>query len=368
MLKKLICVLVIIATLLLTVSCGSDYEPVPSTDEEARVVMTFTLEGEKYELKYELYRTFFLTYKSLVDGGDSSVWTGENKEEYIKKIDGMITSSACDIFATLHIAKKIGKNPYSNDYEQKIKELIKTGIEGGADSDSTYEGFGGDYDAYLESLADYYMNYSVSTLILRYSLAYSDVVNYYKGNIYEEDLDEGIKVGELEFQESDVLNFYNGDASVRVLMATLDTASFTEKRAQEIRDKIESFNAEESVKNYILSFTATTEEDAAKGIIIGRHSLDEAYYSAITEAAFELDTFETSSVITVATGAESKYYILYKTQKSEEFYNANKADVYSAFIDNEIGKIINTAKTDLLASCKTTDVLNSISRADISMG
>ena len=61
MLKKLICALLTVAMLLALISCG-DYEPVPSTADEARTVMTFRIEGEKYELKYELYRCLFLTY------------------------------------------------------------------------------------------------------------------------------------------------------------------------------------------------------------------------------------------------------------------------------------------------------------------
>ena len=365
--RKLISILLIIICLFLTVSCGGEYEPIPSTDEEARVVMTFSFENEKYEMKYELYRTFFLTYKNTVDGGDSSVWSGDERNEYIAKIDEMIVSAACDIFATLHIAKKIGKDPFSNSYDEKIKDLIKTSIEGGADSDGAIEGFGGDYDAYLESLSDYYMNYSVSTLFLRYSLAYTDVINYYKGNTYEENLDEGIQIGELKFDEEDVLEFYRGDASARVLLATLDTRSFSENRANEIRNKIESFTSEDAVIKYILSFTATTEEDAAKGMLIGRTSLDDAYYSAVTKAAFELAPHETSKVITVSTGSESKYYILYKTDKSEEYYNENKTDVYSAFIDNEIGKIINSAKLSLVSSCEKSNALEELDRAAISM-
>ena len=51
MIKKLICLALILATALSLMACGGSYEPVPSTDEEARVVMTFSYEGEKYVQK-----------------------------------------------------------------------------------------------------------------------------------------------------------------------------------------------------------------------------------------------------------------------------------------------------------------------------
>lgn len=366
MLKKLICTLLTLSILFALCACGG-YDPVPSTDEEARVVMTFQIGNEKYEMKYELYRTLFLTYKTLVDGGDSSVWQGEKSAEYIERIDEMIINSAADIYAVFHIAKKIGKDPFSNKKDEQIKSLIKASVDGGTTDAGTFEGFGGDYQKYLDSLTEYYMNYSVSTLVIRYSLAYNDIVDYYKGNIYEEELDETITVGEMEFDESDVLEFYNGDDSVRLLMATLDRRSFSAERAGQIRDKIANYSTETEVKNYILSFTATTEADGMDGIIIGKSSLDEAYYSALTEAAFDLDLYETSEVITVSTGSETRYYILYRTDKTDEYYKEHRADIYSTFVDNEIGKIINFAKKELTSSVTKSSILDGLSRAEISM-
>ena len=66
MLKKLLCLTLIFAAVLSLAACSAKYEPVPSTEEEARVVMRFALDGKKYELKYELYRALFLTYKEAL--------------------------------------------------------------------------------------------------------------------------------------------------------------------------------------------------------------------------------------------------------------------------------------------------------------
>ena len=79
----LILIFSIIASISLSlVSCGEKYEPVESTAEEKRTVMTISYDGEKYKVPYELYRAFFLQLKPVVDGGNADVWTGENKDEY----------------------------------------------------------------------------------------------------------------------------------------------------------------------------------------------------------------------------------------------------------------------------------------------
>ena len=93
--KKLTSIVLIIATLALSIlslaSCTKNkYAPVESTAEEKKVVMTLSIDSDKYEVKYELYRALFLALRDEVDGGDRSVWSGENKAEYIEKIDALI--------------------------------------------------------------------------------------------------------------------------------------------------------------------------------------------------------------------------------------------------------------------------------------
>ena len=82
--KKFTALLIIVTLLLSLISCGDEeYPPVQSSELEKQVVMTVEYDGEKYDVKYELYRALFLNLRESVDGGDSSVWSGENKAEYI---------------------------------------------------------------------------------------------------------------------------------------------------------------------------------------------------------------------------------------------------------------------------------------------
>ena len=89
--KKLTSIVLIIATLVLSIlslaSCTKNkYTPVESTAEEKKVVMTLSIDSDKYEVKYEIYRALFLELRDEVYGGDRSVWSVENKAEYIEKI------------------------------------------------------------------------------------------------------------------------------------------------------------------------------------------------------------------------------------------------------------------------------------------
>ena len=89
--KKIIAFILLAASLFTLASCGDeDYPPVESSAVEAQVVMTIEFEEKKYDVKYELYRALFLSLRKSVDGGDASVWTGDNKSEYIGKIDAII--------------------------------------------------------------------------------------------------------------------------------------------------------------------------------------------------------------------------------------------------------------------------------------
>ena len=121
--KKILALFLLISTLFTMISCSKGkYEPVESTEEEKRTVMTMQIDGDEYEVKYELYRALFLNYKSSVDGGDSSVWSGDNKAQYVEKIDAMILDRITEIYSAFAICKRIGFDVYSKDVEKKINE------------------------------------------------------------------------------------------------------------------------------------------------------------------------------------------------------------------------------------------------------
>ena len=366
--KKITVFALILSFMLALTSCGEEkYPPKESSALESQVVMTISLDDKKYEVKYELYRALFLNLRESVDGGDRSVWSGENKAEYIEKIDALIKKRVTDIYSVLHIADKVGIDVYSKDFDKAVNEYIKVSVEGGYYGNQIIEGFDGDYEKYLESLKEMNLNYAVSDLLLRYSLASEKVFEYYAG--YEGEFLEELVQGKLEYTREDVQSFYNSDGCVRVMRAYLPKAYFSKARAQEIRDTIvEKANyGDEDVAKYIIGTTSTAASEITDGEIIGRHNLDEVYYSELEAAAFALAYFEVSEVIEVSSANEDGYVILYKTVKTDAHFDKCYDYVKSVYVQNEVGKIIDTAAEGMLANIIEASMLATLDRAQISM-
>ena len=366
--KKISFFILILSCIFILASCGEEkYPPKESTALESQVAMTISLDGKKYEVKYELYRALFLNLRESVDGGDITVWSGEDKAEYVEKIDTLIKKRATDIYSVLHIADKVGIDVYSKDFDKAVNEYIKVSVEGGYYGNQTIEGFDGDYEKYLESLKEMNLNYAVQDLLLRYSIASEKIFEYYAG--YEGEFLEEHVQGKLEYTKEDVKSFYDSDDCVRVMRAYLPKAYFSATRAQEIRDKIvEKANyGDDEVSRYIIGTTSTAASEIINGEIIGRHNLDEMYYSELEAAAFKLAYFEVSEGIEVSSANEDGYVILYKTVKTDAHFDECYDYVKSVYVQNEVGKIIDTAAEGMLASITEASMLATLDRSQITM-
>ena len=368
--KKLTAIFILISSLFLLVGCGDGYyEPKESSALESQVVMTIAFEDKTYSVRYELYRALFLDMKSSFDNGDDSVWSGDKKDEYIAKIDAKIKAKIADIYSVIHTASKIGIDVYSDEFDTAVKEYVKISVDGGYYDDVLVEGFDGDYDAYLESLKADYLNYSVQDLLLRYSIAFEKINEYYMGYVDGEFL-EGFVPGKLEYTRDDVLEFYNDSTrSARVIRAFLRKEIFSKEQAELIRNEIikkAAFGTDE-VASYIIGLSPTAGSEVANGEIIGRHSLDAAYYSELEDAAFSLGYFEVSEVISISTGDLEGYTIIYKTNKSSEHFDACYDYIASVYVTDEIGKILDTAAEGMLSAMQNTPFLNSLDRSTVTM-
>ena len=361
--KKLISLIIILAALLSLTSCEK-YKPVPSTEEEARVVMVLSLDGEKYEVKYELYRAMFLAYKSMVDEGDSSVWASASSAEYVARVQSLIISRITDIYAALHHAKKLGIDMYSKSVDSQIEEYITLSIEGGVYGNETILGYGS-YDAYLESLAKSGMNYSVSDLIYRYNIAIDLITKHYAGTLNDEGT--AYEGGALQYTEEDVRAFYFGEDSVRYMSAFIQSEyADARSRADIIRMAMLTNEGDDNrVATTIIGNTISSATDVKNGTLIGRYNLDEENYGDITKEAFATPTGRVSSVIEVYTGAAAGFYILYPISKTEDHLKANYAEIALTYVQNEMGRQLESVQAALTESLGVTDVFRGIDHASI---
>lgn len=361
--RKIISFIIVLATVLAMVSCGG-YDPVESTEEEAETVFNISFGEYEYEVAYELYRTFFLNHKSTVDKGDTSVWSGPDKDQYIEKIDRLILSDICEIYSVFAVCESVGIDIYSDTVEDTIEDYITASVEGGSVDDMVFDGYDGDYDEYLDSLKSLNMNYSVQKLLFRYAIC-SELLDAYYAPVSEG--------GTLEFTKDDVKHFYYNDC-IRVIKPYFKTVTDLEKEINSlskmnlIKQGIEArAGDEDNVCTYIITNSGLG-EDLRDGIIIGRYNLDESFYGELTRIAFSLPMYGVSDPIQIFSGGTSGYHILYRTEPNAENFEKCYSSIESAYVDNRLGKLLCDTKAALIASAVATSALTDRDRASISMG
>lgn len=365
--KKFIFPIIIILSILCLGSCGEKYKPVKSTKEEARVVATLTLDGEKYEIKYELYRALFLNCKELVDGGDASVWSGDKSSEYVDKINEMIFERAAEIYSVLHLGGELGIDPYSKEINEAVTEYVRIGVEGnGADIEGHRS-----YDEYLESLKAKGMNYSVHDLLYRYSIVLEKIEEYYKGT---SDQALGQLPGEFEIKRENVKAYYDSDECVRIFhLYYADGQNPYEMSIYKagLENATDYLDAALYIINNMPHIVYSdlildSPKNAIAGIMLGKYTLDERIYSEYISTAFYLSAGEVSDIITVTDGGKT-HYIIYKLAKDNTHFDNSYEAIKNSYIDNEIGKRIDTYKAGLQSSVSLTSKYGEITHGSISM-
>ena len=363
--KKITGILIILCMLFVT-SCGSDYPAVESTKEEAEVLFTIDVGNKSYNVKYELYRAFFLTYKGEVDGGDTAVWSGSEKAEYVQRINEIILPKIANIYATINLAEKIGVDFTSGDVKDKVEELIEISVEGGTYNGVDVSGYG-DYDKYLAALKSMNLNYSVQVLLYHYAIAQSEIAEYYIGTLNEDNFTPDATKGHLEYTRDDVKAFYDSDECVRVLRAFVQDSIEAEERASNIREQMRDADSTSAVSIIIIQNTFMSESEAFGGMIIGKNSLDSNNYAKMTEAAFALDVGQVSDVLKIMTGDENGYHILYRAEKSNSHFDEYYVEIVDSYLNQKIGEMINEGAEDLLFDIDYKDTYNNIDYSAISM-
>lgn len=370
--KKILAILLAALLLISSVSC-SDYEPVESTPEESKVVMTMNFGGEEYEIKYELYRALFLNNKSKVDGGDASVWSGADKATYIDKINKLIVSDAAKIFAALYVSGAgAGFNVYSSKADNLVEEYVKESVEG---SDEI-PGFG-TYEKYLSHLKSINLNYATQDLMFRYYIALEKISEFYAGTTEDTTVEgEEILNANIETSVDDVRKFYYSNDFKRVLYAYFheETEYFkkNDTTPEAFREKL-ALAAEESVsavKTIIGGSTATPAADITNGLFIPKNSFGNDLFSSISAAAFALSDGEVSEIITLKETGESNLdglYILYNIEKSEADFEKYYSLIRIAYLDDVMGKNLHSHAATLEKSVKYTSEYSSVDHSRISM-
>lgn len=355
---------ILFTSLLSLSSCGEKYEHVESTKEEKATVIKISYEKEKYEVPYELYRAFFLQYKSIVDGGNEEVWTGSDKEKYEKEIDELIYKSISEIYAVFHLCDKAGINVYSSDFDKQIEEARENSIDG----DVASGGFGGDFSKYLESLKKINHNDSTATLMLRYHIARQSLLEYYVGALDSDDISESSKPGTIEYTKDDVRTFYLDANKSRKIIKVEFPEHLTKEEAEAKREALyKIINDPEKTYTDIIVYIANQTLANPESEVIGRYTYDTLYYSDLTAAAFSIEEGEVSEVFALRTSDFGGYAIVYRLPADADFFENNYDSIVDAYLLDSFGKTVANAASGITAAMEETDTLKTLDRSRVSM-
>ena len=356
--KKIILLILAAVMALSLFSCGEDdehFDPIPSTEEEARVVMTFTVADKVYEVRYELYRALFVGNHTLVDGGDTSVWSGSDADDKIDEINEIIIDRAAEIYSVLYLADKLGIDPYSSEFDKAIQKKIKLYVYGGEGDNGTKVIGYGSYEKYLRALSDLGMNSSVGELMFRYSYA-KDKIN-------------AKLIDSVSTSNEKLLEYYESEDCARIIEAYFQFGTKTEARVKEIRKKLADANSFGELASLIIQYTTAVSSEVidANGNPVGKplglYELDDYYYYDYTHEAFSTYDGGVSDVIKVDKVNDSYvdgYYILVRIEKTSEYFENNKTAIRNSYINNAVGRTFYDAKETLLDDTRLTEAYGDI--------
>jgi len=357
--KKLICLILILASAVSLIACGNgEYEPEKSTAEESKVIMTYTLDSEKYEVRYELYRAIFLNYITNYDYKREGFFESDEGKAAVKEINEYFYGYTLDIYSALHLAKKIGYDPYGKDADASVAATIKEDVENSH--------FKGDHSAYRAFLKSINLNDSVQDLILRYNLAYQKITEHYMGTVDKDNPTDGMIEGSIKYTEEDVRAFYFGSDSVRVSIVKI-SHSLPINEVERIRDKLASKPTEKEALDYACSCTLSDPYDIYMGAVIGKNTADPIYFGEVMDEAFGLEVGETGRVHDITSGVKPIYWVLLRTEKDEDHFKECYSDIASAYLSERVGQIIAGVCDSLEASREIKDSFEGINHAEIKM-
>lgn len=317
--KKIFSLLLALALLVCMVGCDkNEYKPVESTADEARVMMRVRYEGSTFDVRYELYRAFYLTLRE----GYPEVLTDADRAS----LEDAVLDRIYHVYSTLALCEALDMSIYSTEVEEKIKEFITISVEGGYMDGTQIEGHKS-YEDYLASLRELNMNYSTQELIFRYSIAKTMIDEHYRS-------ESGIYSG---FTREDVLAYYEDAATGRYLTLYLDASLFTQKRAEEIAESIAAQNGEDAVFAKMVNYSTLNLESLRAGQMISKNNLDPLTYSALSKVAATLAEGATSAPLYLSNSQNNGYMILYKAEKSEAHFEENYDAIVEEYVNEQAG-------------------------------
>ncbi|NLK40344.1 MAG: hypothetical protein GX303_08925 [Clostridiales bacterium] len=295
-------------------ACGKKYAPIPSTEDDLRVVMTI----DGFEVPYEQYRYFFLNYKKEIEDGNPTIWDGPQAAELEAELEKAVISALKGVYATLSLCNEYGIN--IND--AVVKEYVNDFIV------ETINEFGG-RDKYLKELASKNMNDSTFRFFMGLDKCESELYAV---------LTTGLNI--IPSDEESVMTYLNSDSMIRVVHILIqndegDDIDDNRALAEDVLAKAlsgDDFNS--LIRDYSEDYLMTTD-----GYYITPLDMIEAF----EKAAYELEVNEISDVVETYLG----FHIIKRLPKSSTYISKHFDELKLKYLNSEFYSIIEEKKKTL---------------------
>ena len=186
--RALACIMALLLLMLTLVGCSDKIEPVESTEQEMRVVG----KCDEYEIYYEELCFVTNTYKATLEQKyGKGIWENERTaQKYYPELEELVLENLKANYAIITGCKNLMVNTKDKEIDEYVQEQIESLVNQSTDQG----GFGGDFDAYLEWLAENDLTDHYLRFIYR--------VSYLESAMYYALVDGGIfEYGERNFSE-----------------------------------------------------------------------------------------------------------------------------------------------------------------------
>lgn len=308
----------------LTLSACGDRDPLKSSSEDKRIVMTVKNDSGSEKVKYQEYRYFWLNNKRDLYGEDA-----ELTDEQLEKLKTLVENNITDRHALRLLAAENGIELTSED-EVRIDAYV----------DSFKTDCGSD-EAYVEQLLYQYLNEPFfRELTADTTIAYAL-------------LDEMAESGALAVSEEDFANALETDEilclkEIYVTYPTAETKAWAERHIEEAMEKLSS--GESTFEELMLEYSSYNPAELPP-----EHGYYTMQYDAIDEvwdAAKTLEEGEYSEIVESAFG----FHIVLRAEKDLEYADTLHDDLYETFRQSSFYKLFYEYKENVTVEYNDFDL------------
>lgn len=327
----------VLALLVLTLclaGCADKIKPVEGTEQELQVVG----KCDDYDIRYEELRFVTLTYKKTLENKyGEGIWDDpKTAEQHRAELEELVLENLKVNYAVLTGCKNLFVDTEAKAIDEYVQEEIETLINQSEDKG----GFGGDFDAYLDWLAE--------NGLTDHYLRFVYHVNFLESAMYQAVISAGI----FEYSQENYPDFIDyvlsGGDYVRTIHVYIPVEKIDQKQsyydtAKKIADELAECESDEDRYNLMCRHIGSKVNKDLTITESGYYFTYNEMGKSYEDAAFALGEYQTSDVVEYGDG----FYVLMRLPIQEHFVMMNGQQMLQYYQSARMGEYEDTIKANM---------------------